>query len=391
MRIVDVCAFYTPLGGGVKTYVDRKLRAVQSYGHELVVIAPGEADGWTEVAPGARLRMIAGPAFPLDPRYRYFDDEARLHAELDSLAPDIVECATPWGSAGMVERWPAPVPRALIMHLDVFATYPYRWLGGIADTRTIDVPFAFFWRRMRRFGASYDAIVCANRGLVAQLADHDVPSVVYEPMGVDPNRFSPDRRDEGLRESLLASLHLPPDATLLLGVGRFSPEKRWPMIGQAVTAAGYQHKVGMVLVGEGRRRPQIERSFAGNPHLRVLGRTNNRDELASLMASADALVHGSESESFGMVGAEARASGLPVIMPDKGGCAEQAANGMGWTYRAGDGHALAALLNEVIGRPIAECRARSAAAADKVRTMDEHFADLFARYESIVEGRRRAA
>ncbi len=391
MRIVDVCGFYTPLGGGVKTYVDRKLKAVGGYGHELVVIAPAEAESWQEVAPGARLRNIPGPAFPLDPRYRYFDDEARLHAELDSLEPDIVECATPWSSAGMVERWPGRAPRTLIMHLDVFATYPYRWLGGIADTRTIDVPFAFFWRRMRRFGSSYDAIVCANRGLVEQLASHEVPNVVFEPMGVDPGRFSPELRDEALRESLLASLHLPPDATLLLGVGRFSPEKRWPMIAQAVTAAGYAQKLGFVLLGEGRHRPQIERAMAGNPHLKVLGRTSDRGELARLMASADALVHGSESESFGMVGVEARASGLPVIMPDRGGCAEQAANGMGWTYPAGDGRALATLLGEIVGEPLAESRARSVAASGTVRTMDEHFADLFARYERIVEGRRRAA
>ena len=29
MRIVDVCAFYAPQGGGVKTYVERKLAAAR--------------------------------------------------------------------------------------------------------------------------------------------------------------------------------------------------------------------------------------------------------------------------------------------------------------------------------------------------------------------------
>jgi alpha-1,6-mannosyltransferase len=32
MRIVDVCAFYTPEGGGVRTYVERKLAAAPRAG-----------------------------------------------------------------------------------------------------------------------------------------------------------------------------------------------------------------------------------------------------------------------------------------------------------------------------------------------------------------------
>jgi alpha-1,6-mannosyltransferase len=42
MRIVDVSAFYTPCGGGVRTYVEAKLRAAPRLGHEMIVIAPGE-------------------------------------------------------------------------------------------------------------------------------------------------------------------------------------------------------------------------------------------------------------------------------------------------------------------------------------------------------------
>ncbi|HYX47808.1 MAG TPA: glycosyltransferase family 1 protein, partial [Sphingomicrobium sp.] len=41
MRIVDVSAFYSPFGGGVRTYVEAKFRAAARFGHEVVVIAPG--------------------------------------------------------------------------------------------------------------------------------------------------------------------------------------------------------------------------------------------------------------------------------------------------------------------------------------------------------------
>ena len=41
MRIADVSAFYTPAGGGVRTYVEAKLKAAARFGHELVMIVPG--------------------------------------------------------------------------------------------------------------------------------------------------------------------------------------------------------------------------------------------------------------------------------------------------------------------------------------------------------------
>jgi alpha-1,6-mannosyltransferase len=39
MKLVDVSAFYAPKGGGVRTYVDRKLKAGAALGHD-VIIAP---------------------------------------------------------------------------------------------------------------------------------------------------------------------------------------------------------------------------------------------------------------------------------------------------------------------------------------------------------------
>ena len=41
MRIVDVNEYYSPTGGGVRTYLDRKMGILAELGHELIVIAPG--------------------------------------------------------------------------------------------------------------------------------------------------------------------------------------------------------------------------------------------------------------------------------------------------------------------------------------------------------------
>ena len=116
MRIVDVCAFYTPFGGGVRTYAGAKLRAAARFGHEVIVIAPGERHEVTRHGPGAFLVTIPSPRLPVDGRYRYFDDEQLLHATLDSWQPDHVEASSPWSSATMVGRWQGAASRSLVMH-----------------------------------------------------------------------------------------------------------------------------------------------------------------------------------------------------------------------------------------------------------------------------------
>ena len=385
MRIVDVCAFYTPSGGGVKTYVERKLRAGSAAGHEIIVLAPGERDEVRHFGRGARIVTIAAPTFPLDRAYRYFDDEAALHAALDELAPDMVEVSSPWSSAAMVSRWHGAAPRALIMHADPLAAYAYRWFGAIAQREAIDRGFDWFWRHLRRLDTRYDLIVCASHDLSGRLIAGGLRRVVTEPMGVEPGIFSSNRRDEMLRVEMLRHCHLSSKAILLVGIGRFAPEKRWPMVVDAVTRAGYDHAIGLMIIGNGRDRDHIARAAYGNPHIRLLQPVRDRVALSRILASADALVHGCEAETFCMTAAEARASGLPLVVPDAGGACDHWVEGQGACYRAGDAGALSTALIDFLNDDPKCHRMRAMAKAGDVRIMDEHFAALFDRYARLVD------
>src|SRR4051812_3122298 len=227
MRIVDVSAFYAPQGGGVRTYVEAKLKAARCFGHEMIVVIPGERDEIVERAPGAILASLASPKLPVDRRYRYFDDEKALHGLLDAWRPDHVEASSPWSSATMVGRWQGSATRSLVMHADPLAAYAYRWLGGIASVQTIDRWFGWFWSHLRGLGNLFDTVVCANGQLTERLRNGGVHGAETVPMGVELGLFSPSRRSPDLRSAALASLGLGADSILLLGVGRFSAEKRW--------------------------------------------------------------------------------------------------------------------------------------------------------------------
>ncbi|MBM4370455.1 MAG: glycosyltransferase family 1 protein, partial [Deltaproteobacteria bacterium] len=57
MRIADVCEFYSEGGGGIRTYVQAKLRAAARLGHDVTVIAPRPEPGVDE-AEGGRIVWI---------------------------------------------------------------------------------------------------------------------------------------------------------------------------------------------------------------------------------------------------------------------------------------------------------------------------------------------
>ena len=377
MKIVDICAFYAPRGGGVRTYVDQKLAIGPMLGHEIVIVAPGAKDQTEWRGRGARIEWLSSPQLPLDRKYRFFADASALHRLLNRESPDFVEASSPWRSASAVAGWPRDVPRALVMHSDPLAAYAYRWFEPFMSPEAVDRRLEGGWRYLRRLDASFDLVISASGSLTDRLSRAGLRKVVTNPMGVEPGVFSPRLRDVALRARLLDRCALPSDATLLLAVGRHAPEKRWSMVIDGVMATAFDQPIGLVLVGDGRERDRIRRSIKGNPHVHLLAPIQDRKALARLMASCDALVHGCESETFSMVCAEAAASGLPLIVPDRGGAADHALRTGGLCYRAGDATDAARVIRQFL-------HWNSPRRSNEVRTMFEHFQDLVGDYGRLV-------
>jgi alpha-1,6-mannosyltransferase len=389
VHIVDISALYSPDGGGIRTYTHRKLQVADRLGQRLTVIVPG-AEAATTHFGSARMISIPSPRFPLDRNYFYFESDAVIHAALDREAPDFIEASSPWGSATAVAEWPGAAPRALIMHADPLSAFAYRWLENVVSRRTIDKGFDWFWRHLRRLDAAFDTVICASPSYTRRLTDGGMTRVITLPMGVQPDLFSPGLRDPDLRRRLLERCQIAETGTLLLGVGRLSPDKRWPMLIAGAVAAGYSRPIGMVIVGDGLGRAAVVRAAGDNPHVQLLSPITDRPAIAQLYASADLLIAGSGAETFGMVMAEARASGLPIIVPNEGAAYDQLVPGAGLAYASGDAASVAVTIGAAIA-DLPALRANAIAGAADVPTMDMHFANLFAEYERIAARGRVAA
>ena len=144
MKIVDVCEFYSPTGGGVRRYINQKLALASKFGHELTIIAPG-AYTRTEQAHGGTIAWIKSPHLPFDRNYRMFWNHQQVWRTLDRLAPDLVEGSSPWRGGWLAARWPGKAVKVFFMHADPVAVYPQTFLGGDALTAAYASSDIFFF------------------------------------------------------------------------------------------------------------------------------------------------------------------------------------------------------------------------------------------------------
>jgi len=388
MRIVDVNEFYSPTGGGVRTYIDRKMGAMSDLGHELIVIAPGRENAIEERPGGGRVIYLKAGRLPFDHNYGLFWDPAPITHALDRLQPDLVETSSPWRPPWVVGQWQSDAVKTFFMHNDNVSAYALRWFENLAPTDRIERAFLWYSRYMDKFLSAFDAVVTNGPALEKRLTARGVRIDASMPLGIERGHFSPDLRDERLRAALLAQCGLPPHGHLLLGLGRHHPEKRWRLVIDAAERAGAGLPVGLILLGAGVETQKIEKRVAGSPHIRMFRPVYDRERLARIMASCDALIHGSEAEPFGLVASEAMAAGLPLIVPDTGGCAEVADPLSSELYTARDAGAAALAIARLFARDQPMLRRAARVAAGKVRSDREHTVDLMDYYEGLVRAKR---
>ncbi|HET9511769.1 MAG TPA: glycosyltransferase, partial [Sphingomonas sp.] len=133
----------------------------------------------------------------------------------------------------------------------------------------------------------------------------------------------------------------------------------------------------------GRDEAKVARAARFSPHVYLAAPERDRGRLAKLLASADALVHGCESETFCMVAAEAQAAGLPLILPDEGGASDRFRAACDQSYTARSPRSMA----EAIARRIEagpDALHAAAALADQAPAMDTHFRRLFDDYRAAI-------
>ena len=171
----------------------------------------------------------------------------------------------------------------------------------------------------------------------------------------------------------------------VLCAARLEPEKGVGVFIRAVAAARRSRpKIRGLVAGDGPERGRLERLAAGSG-VELLG---VREDVAELMAAADAVALTSEAEALPMSVLEAMAAARPVIATDIGGTAEAVVQGeTGLLVRPGDADAAAGALLELASD---RERARRMGEAGRVRQRELFDGEsMVERYERTLAGAAR--
>ena len=392
MLVADVAEYYAEQGGGVKTYIDHKMRVGARLGHDVVIVAPGPANR-VETRADGRIVWVKAPRLVLDPRYHIFTQQDGVHAALDALRPDVVEGSSAWRGAWAAANWDGDALKSWFIHQDPVAGYVHTLLDRWVTRDRLDASVGWFWRYFQRLSAGFDTTVVGAPWLSERFAALGMRRPHAIPVGVDSRWFDPAQRSAAVRAELLALCGIDdPAAPLLITISRHHPEKRLSTVLDGFAAASAARPMGLILIGDGPSRARVERQAARVPGAHVMGVVRDRTRLAQYLASADGLLHGSAAEICATAVAEAMAAGLPLIVPDFGGALGWAQPGYSEVYAAGSAEACAAAIARLLARPHGELSAAARAAAlAQLTEPDAHFETLFDYYREQAAAKTRGA
>jgi phosphatidylinositol alpha-mannosyltransferase len=346
VRVLLTCPYAWDLPGGVQVHVRQLARALESRGHDVLVLAPARSA--SSVPPPVRIvgRAVGvpygGTVAPICFSRRSFGRIRRLAGVFEPEVVHVHEPLTP--STSMLATFAATAPVVATFH--AFAE----------RSRLMELTAPVLRTVYRRIAAP----IAVSRAAAAFLARAIPGEVEIVPNGVDVARFArPATRPEGL-----------PTGRVVLWVHRLDPQKGFPIAVRAFgRLASELDDVHLVVAGDGRDRDAVgllpERD---RRRVVMLGAVPN-DDLPGYLAAADAFVAPAlGQESFGIALVEAMAAGVPVVASDIPGYDEVVRDGVdGLLVPPRDPNALAAALRRVLDDPrLASELAR--AGRDRART-----------------------
>jgi 1,2-diacylglycerol 3-alpha-glucosyltransferase len=309
MKIAMFTNTYLPHVGGVARSVKTLEDECRKRGHQVRVIAP-EFDHAVDSADVLRVPAIQnfnGSDFsvriPFPNTIRDFMEE---------FEPDIIHSHHPFllGDAALREAWKSQIP-VVFTHHTLYEQYTHYVPLDSDALKRVAIQLATEYCNLCTH-------VIAPSESVAQLLGERGVTVPVSPIptGIDTSAFS------GASSSAFRSkLGLPSNHIIIGHVGRLAAEKNLPFLTGALRKVlDADPSVTFVVVGDGPEKQAIEELL---PAERIITTgCLHGTELAEAYAAMDIFVFASQSETQGMVLAEAMAAGVPVVALDGPGVRE---------------------------------------------------------------------
>jgi glycosyltransferase involved in cell wall biosynthesis len=174
----------------------------------------------------------------------------------------------------------------------------------------------FIWKGIIWYYNQMDKVFAPSKAIARELVERGLSRDKVEvfPHGIDTTRFHPAKRNGFWNRYFRDS----GEKIKLLYVGRISEEKNLDVLVRAFRDhLGRREDLKLIVVGDGPDLPRLRERLAGQNAVFTGPLTG--EDLSQAYASSDIFVFPSCTDTFGNVVLEAQASGLPVVVTDKGG------------------------------------------------------------------------
>jgi len=305
---------YLPHVGGVARSVHTLEQACRERGHSVRVVAPEFEDA------EASEHVLRVPAIQ---NFNGSDFSVRIPVPnmigdfIYGFAPDVIHSHHPFllGDAALrvARRLGAPI---VFTHHTLYERYTHYVPLDSPAMKRIAIRLATEYCNM------CDTVIAPSRSVAKLLEERGVKVPVRSiPTGIDFDAFA---SGDGAR--IRKKLGIPEDAPVVGLVSRVAREKNLPFIAEAVSLCLENNPDAVfLLVGEGGAMEETLAIFRGRgveaPRVHAPGRMTGGD-LTDAYAAIDCFVFASQTETQGLVLAEAMAAGTPVVALDGPGVRE---------------------------------------------------------------------
>ncbi len=390
MRICHFTNTFLPHVGGVARAVQTLLEDQRRARHRVLVVAP-------EFAEGSAPRRIERSVERI-PAITHFNDSdfsvrlpiaAALSDRLANFRADLLHAHHPFllGDTALREAASRQVP-IVFTHHTLYERYTH-YLPFNSDAIQ-----GFAAELATRYANRCNAVIAPSASVRDLIIDRGVTVPVYVvPTGIDTRQLA---GGQGARAR--QRWGIPSEAPLMGHLGRLAAEKNLEFLAEAMaTALAEREEAWALIVGDGPARSTMEERFAAageTVQRRVVftGKLTGA-RLHDACAAMNVFAFASQTETQGLVLAEAMAAGSPVIALDASGAREVVEDGRNGRLLPADANAsnMARALSEALADR--DCLARwHTAALETAARFDRHATsqELLQVYGTTIERHRSA-
>lgn len=320
MNIVMFTNTFTPHVGGVACSVQSFTDELRLRGHRVLVVAPtfdNTPEEEEDIIRVPALQNFNGSDFSVR-----LPIPANLTARLSGFAPDVVHSHHPFLLGDTAIRISRLLNLPIVFtHHTMYERYTHYVMSNVPQLEN------FASQLSTGYANLCHAVIAPSESVRNVIERRGVLTPIHVvPTGIATSDFA-----HGDRLFARKRYNIPEDAFLVGHVGRLAREKNLTFLAHAVIGfLRYHYDAHFLLVGSGPLFEELEKLFAAKglgERVHLTGSLSG-NELASAYRAMDVFAFASQTETQGIVLAEAMAAGVPVVAVDAPGVREVVKHGV---------------------------------------------------------------